>query len=164
MLSVATYLFESGRVRRFRQQWRHAFGTSNFSWADLVARSKPFNKLHGEEHDDEHTELIKAGVSIVRGHVIAGTIASCWKQDVEHHGPTWIKGFGHAYSVAGHVALAAMGGWAKRHDYRGGIAYIIEAGDDGYDQLEHLLSYASKAPAVAEHQPVARPLDNTQNP
>jgi hypothetical protein len=89
-------------------------------------------------------------VSLVRDNVIAGTIASCWTQDVENFGPTWIKGFGHAYSVAGHMAMAGMGDWADRHAYAGRFAYLIEAGDDGYDQLNHLLSYASKSSEVAE--------------
>lgn len=150
LLSVAGYLFESSRVRRFRQRWRDTFGTENFSWADLVARRKAFKHLQGKENNPEHSRLIAAGVSIVREHVIAGTIVSCWKQDVERFGPTWIKGFGHAYSIAGHMAMAGMGLWAKRHNYRGGISYVIEAGDDGYDQLDHLLSYASKSPEVAD--------------
>jgi len=31
----------------------------------------------------EHTRLVTEGVSIVRRHVVARTIASCWRQDVE---------------------------------------------------------------------------------
>lgn len=146
LLSVAVYMFESSRVRRFRQQWRDTFGQEKFSWADLVARAKPFKHLRGEENIERHTELVSAGVALVREYVIAGTIVSCWKQDIDRFAPTWIKGFGHAYSVAGHMALGAMGEWATRHNYRGGISYVIEEGDDGYDQLAHLLSYAPKSP------------------
>jgi hypothetical protein len=48
------------------------------------------------------------------------------------------------------MALAGLGAWAKRNNYGNRIAYLIEAGDDGYDQLDHLLSYASKSDSVAE--------------
>jgi len=159
LLSVAAYMFESGRVRRFRQRWRDTFGADNFSWADLIARAEPFKNLRIEDGDSqhvrnqknvEHKRLVSAAVEIIREHVIAGAIVSCWKQDVETFSPTWIKGFGHAYSIAGHITMAALGGWAKRNGYKGGIAYVIEAGDEGYDQLEHLLSSSSKAPLVAD--------------
>ncbi len=157
LLSVAGYLFESGRVRRFSQEWRKTFGTERFSWADLVNRGRSFKRLgrreddkaHNRVVDAEHDELVRTGVRLVREYAIAGTIVSCWKQDVENFGPTFIKGFGHAYSIAGHMAMAGMGRWVKRNNCRGGIAYVIEAGDDGYDQLEHLLSYATKSPDVA---------------
>jgi len=150
LFAVAGYLFESGRVRRFRQDWRETFGYEKFSWADLIARTKPFKHLRGRENDAEHTRLVAAGVSLVRQHAIAGSIVSCWKQDVENFGPTWIRGFGHAYSIACHMAMAGMGAWAKQNDYRGGIAYILEAGDDFSDEANHLLSYAAKAPVVAD--------------
>jgi len=42
LLTVAGYMFESGRVRRFKQEWLDTFGPSKFSWADLIARQKPF--------------------------------------------------------------------------------------------------------------------------
>ncbi len=64
---------------------------------------------------------------------------------MENFSPKWIKGFSHAYSVAGHMALAGMGTWAKENNLRGGIAYVIEAGDDGYDELSHMLSYAPRS-------------------
>jgi hypothetical protein len=150
LLTVAAYLFESGRVRRFRQEWRDTFGTERFSWADLISRGKPFRHLRGKEHDAEHSKLVAAGVEMLREYTIAGSLASIWIDDVKNHAPTWIKGFGHAYSVAGHMALSGMGNWATRNNYKGGIAYLIEAGDDGYDQLDHLLSYASKSKDVAE--------------
>ena len=58
---------------------------------------------------------------------------------------------GHAYSIAGHMAMAGLGAWVQQNDYRrSGIAYLIEAGDDGYDELDHLLSYAGKSSQVAE--------------
>ena len=145
LLSVAVYLFESSRVRRFRQCWRETFGEAQFSWADLVARSGPFKSLRGDQFKDEHRRLMAEGVQAVREHVVGGAVVSCWSQDVKALGPTWIKGFGHAYSVAGHLALASMGLWAEENNYRGGIAYVIEAGDEGYDELNHLLSYAPKS-------------------
>ena len=131
LLTVAGYMFESRQLaRHFRQRWRDTFDTETFSWADLVARAKPFEHL--SDNRAEHNRLIAAGIAIVREFVVAGTVASCWKQDVERHSPTWIKGFGHAYSVAGHMAMAGLGAWAQRNDYRrGGIAYLIEAGDIG---------------------------------
>jgi hypothetical protein len=150
LLTAAVYLFESGRVRRFRQDWRDTFGSKSFSWADLIARKAPFAHLRGKEHQAEHDSLVAAGVSLVREYVIGGSLASIWIQDLKHYGPTRIKGFGHAYSVAGHMAMWGMGHWAQRNNYRGGISYVIEAGDDGYDQLDHLLSYASKVDQIAE--------------
>jgi hypothetical protein len=150
LITVAGYMFESRQhARRFSQQWRDVFGTESFSWADLIARSKPFKHLR--DNRPEHDELVAAGISLVRQFVIAGTVASMWKQDVERHGPIWIAGFGHAYSVAGHMAMVGLGAWAKQNDYRrNGIAYLIEAGDEAYDQLNHLLSYAAKSPDVAD--------------
>jgi hypothetical protein len=149
LLTVAGYLFESRqRARGFSQKWEATFGIQSFSWADLIARSKPFKHLRDDRL--EHDRLVAKGISIIREFAAGGTVASMWKQDVERHGPTWIKGFGHAYSVAGHVALHALGAWAKLNNYRSGIAYIIEAGDDGYDELNHLLSYAGKVPMVAD--------------
>jgi len=152
LLTVAGYLFESRQTARgFTKRWRDTFGTETetFSWADLVARKKPFRRLR--ENRPEHDRLIAAGISIVREFAVAGTVSSCWKQDVEHYGPTWIKGFGHAYSIAGHMAMVGLGAWAKRNDYHGrGITYLIEAGDEGYDRLNHLLSYAAKSPQVAD--------------
>src|SRR5262249_25000057 len=109
-----------------------------------------FRHLMGREHDAEHGRLVAAGVSLVREHVIAGSIASIWIQDLENFGPAYVKGFGHAYSVAGHMAMVGIGDWVKRNNYKGGIAYVIEAGDDGYDQLAHLLSYAPKTGAVVD--------------
>lgn len=149
LLTVAGYMFESRqRARAFSQRWRDTFGTESFSWADLVARSKPFKHLR--DNRPEHDRLMAAGISIVREFVVGGTVASCWKQDVEGYGPTWIKGFGHAYSIAGHMAISGLSVWARRNNHRSGIAYLIEAGDEGYDELNHLLSYAAKAPIVAE--------------
>ena len=150
LMSVAIYLFESGRVRRFRQRWRDTFGRTTFSWADLIARQFPFDYLADREDpaaNREHGRLVAAGVSLVREHVISGAIVSMWKQDVENHGPTWIRGFGHAYSVAGHMAMAGMGLWMERNGYRGGISYVIEEGDEGWDQLSHLLTWV-KDPQV----------------
>jgi hypothetical protein len=39
LFSVAGYLFESGRVRRFRQERKKTFGSLKFSWADLIVGS-----------------------------------------------------------------------------------------------------------------------------
>jgi hypothetical protein len=153
LLTVAVYLFESGRVRRFRQEWRDTFGESNFSWADLISRQRQFSHLFDlkdKKNKAEHDRLVAAGVALVRDYIIGGAMASIWLQDVHNFGPTYIKGFGHAYSVAGHMAMAGMGDWAKRNRYRGGIQYVIEAGDDGYDQLAHLLSYAPKSKEVVD--------------
>ena len=150
LLCVSAYLFESGRVRRFRQQWRDTFGSESFSWADLIARSKPFKHLRGPENNREHDRLVAAGVSLVREYTIAGSIASCWMQDVQNHAPTWIKGFGHAYSIAGHMAMAGLASCAKANGYRGGITYVIEAGDEGYDELGLLLSYAPRSDVVRD--------------
>jgi len=150
LLTVSAHLIESKRVRRFKQDWKRAFGDVSFSWAELVTRHGAFSHLFGPEHNDEHRRLVTQGVRLVRDYFIGGSVVSCWRQDVASYGPTWIKGFGHAYSVAGHMALAGMGAWAKRNSYKGGIAYFIEAGDEGQDQLEHLLSYASKSPEVRD--------------
>jgi hypothetical protein len=150
LISVAGYLMETGRVRRFRQQWKDTFGSTPFSWADLVARAKPFKYLRDHVSNTEHDRLIAAGVSLVREFTIAGTICSCWQQDVAEYAPRWIKGFGHPYSIAGHMALVGLGNWAKRNNYPGGIEYVIEQGDEGYDQLDHLLSYASKLQIVSD--------------
>jgi hypothetical protein len=150
LISVAAHLIESGRVRRFKQEWRRVFGDASFSWAELVTRHGTFRSVYGREHDDEHRRLVTAGVKIIREYFIAASVVSCWRQDVENFGPTWVKGFGHAYSVAGHMAMAGMGDWAKRNNYKGGIAYFIEAGDQGQDHLEHLLSYASKSVEVRD--------------
>jgi hypothetical protein len=150
LLAVTAYLFESLRLRRFRQRWGRTFGDSTFSWADLIARSNQFKHLRGRENDAEHTRLVSEAVAIVRDNAIAAATASCWKQDLASLGPTYIKGFGHAYSVAGHMALTGLGHWAKANGHKGGIAYFVEAGDDGYDQLEHLLSYAAKSPEVRD--------------
>jgi hypothetical protein len=150
LLTVAGVLFESRqRARGFSHRWEDTFGDSEdaWSWADLIARAKPFRHLKDDR--PQHDRLIAEGISILREFVAAGTVASCWKQDVDGHGPTWIKGFGHAYSVAGHMAIAGLGTWAKRHGHKG-IAYLIEEGDEGYDQLNHLLSYATKSPEVRE--------------
>jgi len=46
--------------------------------------------------------------------------------------------------------MAGLGAWSKDHGYRDGITYLIEAGDEGYDQLEHLLSYAGKSSSVTD--------------
>src|SRR5262245_53027392 len=105
LLSVAGYLFESGRTRRFRQQWRDIFGNVSFSWAELANRADKFRHLQGKDHDAEHARLVSAGVALVREHIIAGALASCWMLDVENYGPTWIKGFAHAYSIAGHMTM-----------------------------------------------------------
>jgi hypothetical protein len=147
LVSVAGYLFDSLRARPFTKQWRSRFGDERFSWADLVGRSRQFKYLK-ERDPSEHRALMAAGVSLVRENVIAGTIASIRKSDVEQHSPTWIRGFGHAYSVAGHMALAAMGSWAYMNGYRGGIDYVIEEGDEGYAELAHLLSYATHSSEV----------------
>ena len=48
------------------------------------------------------------------------------------------------------MAMTGMGKRAKRNGYSGGISYEIEAGDDGYDQLEQLLVYASKVDEIAD--------------
>lgn len=112
LLTVAGCLFESRqRARRFSQRWRETFGPESFSWADLVARSKPFRHL--KKNRPEHDRLIATAIAIIREFAVAGTVASCWEQDVQRHGPTWIKGFGCAYSIAGHMALAGLGAWAK---------------------------------------------------
>jgi hypothetical protein len=155
LITVAGYLFESRqRARLFSRQWNDVFRpTKPFSWADLVACQHSFAHLrdtNGRIIKTAQDPLIAEGISLVREFAVAGTVASMWKQDVERYGPTWIKGFGHAYSVAGHMAIAGLGGWARRNNYRSGIAYLIEAGDDGYDELDHLLKYASKSPQVAD--------------
>ncbi|MDQ3417690.1 MAG: hypothetical protein M3541_02750 [Acidobacteriota bacterium] len=150
LFSVSAYLFESRRVRRFRQVWRDTFGYKTFSWADLIARTGQFKHLRGRENNTEHTRLVAAGVSLVREYSIAGVILSCWQQDVENFSPRWIRGFGHAYSIGCHVSMAAMGRWAKRNNYRGGIAYVLEAGDDYSGEANDLLSYAAKIPEAAD--------------
>ena len=43
-----------------------------------------------------------------------------------------------------------MGQWAKANGYGGGIAYVLEAGDDFSDEANHLLSYAAKVQLVAD--------------
>jgi hypothetical protein len=150
LLTVAGYMFESRQqARAFSRRWKDTFRTDTFSWADLIsARSKQFRHLLNNRR--EHDRLVAEGIAIVRQFAIAGTVASCWKQDVERYGPTNIKGFGHAYSIAGHMAMVGLGAWAKQNDPHRRIAYLIEAGDEGYDQLAHLLSYAGKSPEVRE--------------
>jgi len=146
LFAVSGYLIESGQSRRFRQQWRATFGDAPFSWADLVARSQQFEGITHPEKD----ALIKAGVGHVREHFIAGAVVSCWNQDVQRFSPRWIRGWGNAYSLCCHICATAIGHWAKQNNYKGGIAYILEAGDDYHSEAEHLLSYAAKVDVVRD--------------
>lgn len=150
LLSVAGYLIRSERVRPFRKAWRQAFGSEKFSWADLIARNNQFSRLRGKEHDSEHSELVKAGVRLVRDNVIAGSIISCWHKEIADHSPTFVKGFARAYSIACHMALANMGDWARKNNFNGRFAYILEAGDDHDGEANHLLNYAGQVPEIAE--------------
>ena len=113
LLSVAVYLFDSTRERRFRQQWRDTFGEATFSWADLVARTGPFMHLRGREPDMDQR---------IRTRLLRG----------------WPHG------TLGHGAVDTT------KQLCGGISYVLEAGDDGQDQLEHLLSSVSKSPELQE--------------
>jgi hypothetical protein len=117
LITVAAYLFESRqRARFFSQRWKDTFGTNSFSWADLIARSKQFKYLRDDKPG--HDRLVAAGISIIREFGVGGTVASCWKQDVERHGPTWIKGFGHAYSIAGTYGLGRPWGVGQAKQLR----------------------------------------------
>jgi hypothetical protein len=145
LFSVAGYLIDSQRVRPFRKAWRRTFGDVKFSWADLIARQGPFLYLNGTEHRPEHDRLVKTGVSLVRNHFLAGSIVSCWTQDVQNLSPTWIRGFSSAFSINCHLCMATMGGMAKRHNYKGGIAYFIEAGDKFQSEATDLISLAAKS-------------------
>jgi hypothetical protein len=40
----------------------------------------------------------------------------------------WVRGFGHLYAISCHLAMTAMGIWARGHNYRDGISYVFEAG------------------------------------
>jgi hypothetical protein len=106
--------------------------------------------LRGHEHDAEHEQLVKAGVAMVRDYCIAGSIVSCWTQDVQNYSPTWIRGFGSAYSIGCHMCMVGMGKWAMRNSYKGGIAYVLEAGDEFHAEADHLLSYAAKVEMIAD--------------
>lgn len=46
--------------------------------------------------------------------------------------------------------MAGLGGWVKRNNYKGGVAYILEAGDEYSSEANDLLSFAAKVPAVAD--------------
>jgi hypothetical protein len=140
LFSVAGFLFDSGRVRGFRKEWNRTFGGSRFSWADLIARSKPFDHLRGREHDDEHAELVRTGVRLVRDNCLSGTTVSIWTQDIENFSPRYIKGFSQAYSICTHMCAWGLGKLAKQHRLKGGIAYVLEAGDEYADEANHLLS------------------------
>jgi hypothetical protein len=150
LFSVAGFLFDSGRVRGFRKEWNRTFGGSRFSWADLIARSKPFDHLRGREHDDEHAELVRTGVRLVRDNCLSGTTVSIWTQDIENFSPRYIKGFSQAYSICTHMCAWGLGKLAKQHRLKGGIAYVLEAGDEYADEANHLLSYAAKVPVIAD--------------
>lgn len=146
LFSVGGYLIESGRARRFRQEWKSVFGEQKFSWADLVAKSEPFQGISKPEHD----QLIRAGVKLVRENFIAGVIVSCWTQDVENFSPRWIRGYGRAYSICCHFCATGMGQWAKENGYKGGIAYIFETGDDYNEEAHHVLNQATKVDVVQQ--------------
>jgi hypothetical protein len=150
LLSIAAYLMRSERVRPFRKAWKATFGPEKFSWADLIARSKQFSHLRGKEHDAEHGRLVSKGVGLVRENIIAGSIISCWHREIAEHSPTFVRGFNRAYSIACHMTLANMGDWARKNNFSGRFAYILEAGDDHDGEANHLLSFAAQLPEIAE--------------
>jgi hypothetical protein len=88
---------------------------------------------------------------LIRSRIIAGVAVSCWVQDIQNHSPRWIRGFGHPYAVGCHLAMSAMGRWARENNYRSGIAYVFEAGDKYADEAFFLMQNADKIPII-QHQ------------
>jgi hypothetical protein len=114
---------------------------------DLVARQGRFKGISRDETND----LIRRAVPIIRQRILCGVAVSCWVQDVYSHSPRWIRGFGHPYAVCCHLAMAAMGIWARDHHEITGITYAFESGDAYSDEAHSVMSGSANHP-IAKYQ------------
>jgi hypothetical protein len=148
VFTIAGYLFDSYQARKFRRDWDQVFGPyGGLHMTNLAALQGAYRDrvTRPQSHD-----MCRAAVEMIRERMTCGVVVSCWVQDIHTHSPRWIRGFGHPYAVCCHLAMATMGTWARENNYRTGIAYLFENGDEYASEASVIMQNAASHPIVQE--------------
>jgi hypothetical protein len=150
VFTIAGYLFDSYQARKFRRDWNQVFGPyGGLHMTDLAALQ---GRYRGRVTRAQSHDMCHSAVEIIRQRMTCGVVVSCWVQDIQTHSPRWIRGYGYPYAVCCHLAMAAMGIWARDHDYRTGIAYVFENGDEHAAEATTLMRNAGHPLIQSQYQ------------
>jgi hypothetical protein len=146
---VAGCLFEPRAATAFGLEAQRVFGPyGGMHHVDLVHRNLGFKGIGDSDRD----RLVVHAADMVKRHITAGVIVSCWTQDVKNFSPDWIRGFSHAYSICCHFAAVSLGGWLRDRypSGSGGVAYIIENNEVHASEAAMFFNAAAHEPGIAD--------------
>lgn len=126
VFSVAGYAFAPPQAKKFAKEWRALFGGRICHMTDLVAKRGEFKGIGDSERD----RLIQAAVKVINKRIAFGVAVSCNVAEVQRLTPAWIQGFGHAYPICCHWAMAALGIAIAKTGLPDRIVYIFKAGHE----------------------------------
>jgi len=117
---------------------------------DFVARRGAFENVPQWQRDS----LVRAIAALINHRIAFGVVISCRIPEVHAVAPRWIEGFGHAYPVLCHLAMGAVGNWAREHTRHerslDSVAYIFEAGHGAQCEAQRFMSRIAQDPGAAE--------------
>ena len=163
IMCVAASLFKTTPYRQFRKQWETVLkgwqatefhATDFYSGYGEFKRHCPDGKLDPNlkaRFDRDSREL----PTIIGTHVGKLFLVSLKEQEFESVAPpAWREHFGTLPAVAAQMTASVIGYWSNRTNYKGPIAYVIEAGDDGRE-MERALRKMFDDPTNREHTRMA---------
>jgi len=150
--AVAGYAFSPPQARKFTKEWRDLFGGQICRMAELTAKRGTFDGISNQERD----RLIREAVKLINKRISFGVAISVNVSEINSLSPKWIQGFGHAYPVCCHFAMAGIGTALEKAEYADDVAYFFEAGH-AYESearrfLTHVTSKAGPLKAYYRHR------------
>jgi hypothetical protein len=125
VLCLAGYLFDKEGCLQLDSEWKAVLDEYELPFFRISACAHgtgPFTDLTMQQRVDCETKLIH----IVKRHMRYGVTVTVNEAEYNEWAPQ--KVFGSAYTWCCYMCLVAIGGWIRRANFQGEIAYFFEAG------------------------------------
>jgi hypothetical protein len=139
---VAGYVFERASAKKFDREWRTLMKPVwPFHMVDLTSGNVRFRNVARKERD----RILKAAVALINQRMSLGVSVSCRLEEVRSAAPTWIRGFGHPYTLCCHLAMMSVGQRIADAGRADRVAYVFETGHKGRTEAQDFMRGASQA-------------------
>ena len=128
VMSLAGYLFEADQCRLLTRDWARTLAEYNlpyFRMSECANGTGEFANLSMAQR----IAAEKSMINHIKTRMTFGFAVSMSEQEFNRMAPNrFVEVFGDSYTACTIPAMASVGYWARKRDYRGKIAYFFESG------------------------------------
>lgn len=125
LFCVAGYAFAAEQARKYTKEWNSLFGAyGGLHMNEFVHGVGRFRETTPAQRDF----MMREAVKIINKRMTVGVAVSCRLKEMKEYSPTFIRGFGNAYSVCCHWVMNSVCMVLDKAGIKERIAYVFEAG------------------------------------